>query len=74
MKTIFDTMKVFLLFVSCTVLFYFGLKWLDQNYDSFHKYDEPDGKAVKVFSQNDSKTSEDLGWPNRLLQFIRDGE
>nr|WP_268236361.1 YqzK family protein [Pullulanibacillus pueri] len=76
-KVIFDTMKVFLLFVGCTVLFYFGLKWLDENYEGYHQYDVPSGGAVKVFNPsgtpvNDAPTSDSLS--SRFFQFIRDGE
>ncbi|WP_270180579.1 YqzK family protein [Alkalihalobacillus sp. CinArs1] len=45
---VLDTMKVFLLFTGCTLLFYFGILWVNQEYQNYHRYDEPEGKAVKV--------------------------
>jgi len=74
MTLILDTLKVFLLFVICTILFYFGLQWLDQNYKSFHKYEEPDDGAVKVFNPEGEKGPVDGDGFQRLLQFIRNGE
>ncbi|MGV3489343.1 MAG: DUF4227 family protein [Tuberibacillus sp.] len=72
--TIIDTIKVFFLFVFCTILFYFGLQWLDHNYESFHKYDEPDDGAVKVFSPSgDQKPQKENGY-DRFIQFLRNGE
>jgi TRAP-type mannitol/chloroaromatic compound transport system permease small subunit len=73
-STILDTLKVFFLFVFCTILFYFGLQWLDHNYESFHKYDEPNDGAVKVFkpAEQDQPTKEN--GPNRFFQFLRNGE
>ncbi|GGE38040.1 membrane protein [Pullulanibacillus camelliae] len=74
-RAIFDTIKVFLVFVVCTVLFYFGLKWLDENYEGYHKYDQPNGGAVRVFKTNDAQhvpPSDSMS--ARFFQFIRDGE
>jgi len=69
-----DTLKVFFLFVFCTILFYFGLQWLDHNYESFHKYDEPDDGAVKVFGPtNESNSVKENGY-DRFFQFLRNGE
>ncbi|MFK3958638.1 MULTISPECIES: YqzK family protein [Bacillales] len=45
---VLDTMKVFLLFTGCTLLFYFGILWVNQEYQNYHRYDVPQGKAVKV--------------------------
>ncbi|WP_376844891.1 DUF4227 family protein [Camelliibacillus cellulosilyticus] len=76
LKIIFDTMKVFVLFVICTVLFYFGLEWLDHNYESYHKFDKPNDGAIKVFGESghggDSTDIDPL--PGRFFQFLRDGE
>lgn len=72
--TLLDTLKVFFLFVFCTILFYFGLQWLDHNYESFHKYDEPNDGAVKVFSPGDQKQPSEVNETNRFFQFLRNGE
>ncbi|WP_409297965.1 YqzK family protein [Peribacillus sp. SCS-26] len=68
---LFNTAKVFLLFVSFTVLFYFGMVWLNQEYENYHRYDEPKGTAVKV---SGSVHSEGGRWMDRLLLFYKNGE
>ncbi|WP_117169302.1 YqzK family protein [Paraliobacillus sediminis] len=72
MKTIMrytkDTMKLFLLFILCTTLFYFGLRAMEVEYQNYHRYDPPEGKAVKVMQQ------EQHDWINRLSIFFRIGE
>ncbi|WP_258953981.1 YqzK family protein [Thalassobacillus devorans] len=39
-----------------------------QEYERYHRYDEPKGAAVKVFNQ------EDISWPERLSIFFQLGE
>ena len=73
-STILDTLKVFFLFVFCTILFYFGLQWLDHNYESYHKYDEPNDGAVKVFNPSDHHKPTNENGQNRFFQFLRNGE
>lgn len=46
---ILNTLKLFILFVCCTLLFYFGLRSLHEEYERYHRYNEPEGEAVKVF-------------------------
>jgi len=46
-----DTMKVFVIFALCTCLFYFGLRVMHVEYEENHRYDMPEGPAVKVFQQ-----------------------
>jgi hypothetical protein len=71
-RTIWDTVKVFVLFVGCTLLFYFGFIWIDREYENYHKYDEPDGRAVKVYQ--DSEVEGAPSWLERLLLFYKTGE
>ena len=70
-KVLYQTLKVFILFTCCTILFYYGFIWLNQEYENYHRYDEPEGSAIKVF-QADS--DERVDWWNRLLFFYLDGE
>ncbi|AGT32633.1 membrane protein [Geobacillus genomosp. 3] len=70
MKTVWQMVKVFLLFTGCTILFYYSLVWFNREYEYYHRYDEPGGSAVKV-STNESAPPD---WLNRLLFFYRDGE
>lgn len=71
-KTALNTLKVFVLFVGCTLLFYYGMTWVDHEYKSYHKYDEPEGRAVKVSQESDEETGFD--WLNRMRMFYRVGE
>lgn len=48
-RYIFDVVKLFILFVCCIFLFYVGLRALHDEYERYHRYDEPEGQAVKVF-------------------------
>lgn len=73
----FEALKVLAVFLMFTILFYLGLKWLDQNYESYHKYDEPNGRAVKVFQSTNMKSNDDgnmRGIGQRLVDFLRNGE
>ncbi|KMK76099.1 YqzK family protein [Alkalihalobacillus pseudalcaliphilus] len=68
---VWHALKVFLLFMGCTVFFYYGILWISEEYESMHRYDEPQGKAVKVFQ---IESSEEHSMKNRLLWFYRLGE
>lgn len=71
MKTIWQMIKAFLLFTGCTLLFYYSLVWFHREYENYHRYDEPQGSAVKV-STVEKPSAED--WLPRLILFYRDGE
>ncbi|MDC3415437.1 YqzK family protein [Aquibacillus salsiterrae] len=72
MKSIFyllkDTLKIFIVFTCCTLLFYFGLRAIHTEYEDYRRYDPPKSNAVKVFNPN----SQDL--VDRLSLFFRLGE
>nr|WP_010530876.1 YqzK family protein [Lentibacillus jeotgali] len=63
-----DALKVFILFIGCTCLFYFGLRYMHTEYEQFHRYDPPQGPSVKVFETDDE------GFIDRLNLFFRLGE
>jgi hypothetical protein len=67
-----DTIRVFLLFLGCTLLFYYGILWVSQEYESYHRYDEPKGRAVKVVQMNEN--IERTGPLQRLMFFYHFGE
>ncbi|MGN1386876.1 MAG: YqzK family protein [Bacillus sp. (in: firmicutes)] len=71
MKNIWYTMKVFLLFVSFTIIFYIGMVWLNEEYQNYNRYDEPGGQAIKVSSVDEEVNS---SWFNRLKLFYLNGE
>ncbi|MBY7143438.1 YqzK family protein [Virgibacillus sp. NKC19-3] len=66
-RIVWDTCKVFVLFIVCTLLFYFGLRTMHAEYQDYHRYDPPEGPAVKVFN-------EDQSFIDRLNLFFRLGE
>ncbi|MDX8046066.1 DUF4227 family protein [Gracilibacillus sp. S3-1-1] len=68
LKVTFEMMKIFIIFVLCTMLFYYVIKALHQEYEKLDRYDYPQGKAVKVFQQEEPDT-----W-QRLSIFFRLGE
>lgn len=70
MRTLWQMVKVFLLFTGCTILFYYSLVWFNREYEYYHRYDEPEGSAVKVSTIEHTPPD----WLNRLLFFYRDGE
>lgn len=72
-KTLLDSIKLFVLFIGCTVLFYYGLQWLDHHYASTRKYDQPSDGAIKVVGQVQTSSTSDTV-TNRFFQFLRDGE
>jgi hypothetical protein len=70
-KMMIQTMKVFILFTGCTILFYYGIMWLNEEYTDYHRYDEPKGSAIKVTTvENDYHSN----WFDRLLLFYLNGE
>jgi hypothetical protein len=71
MKTIWHTIKVFILFTGSTILFYYGIMCISEEYESYHRYDEPEGAAVKVFQ---TVSEEERSWTDRLLLFYMNGE
>jgi len=66
-RVAWDTLKVFIIFIACTFLFYFGLRAMHMEYENFHRYDPPEGPAIKVFQ-------EERGFIDRLNLFFRLGE
>jgi hypothetical protein len=66
-QMIFDTAKAFFIFIVCTWLFYFGLRMMHAEYEQHHRYDTPEGPAVKVFNTDDD-------FIERMNLFFRLGE
>ncbi|MFD2762292.1 YqzK family protein [Lentibacillus juripiscarius] len=68
-QLLWDTLKVFVIFIVCTCLFYAGLRYMHAEYKQYHRYDPPEGPAVKVFN-----TETDESFIDRLNLFFRLGE
>lgn len=65
------TLKVFLLFTGCTIIFYYAIMWVNEEYENRHRYDQPEGDAVKVSSNVDEFSFTCF---ERILLFYFDGE
>jgi hypothetical protein len=70
-KVAFQTVKVFIIFTGCTVLFYYGIIWVSEEYQNYHRYDEPEGSALKVSTAVKEDSSSAL---DRLMLFYLNGE
>ncbi|MEW9049754.1 MAG: YqzK family protein [Neobacillus sp.] len=71
MRAALQTVKVFILFTGCTILFYYGIMWVSEEYQNYHRYDEPSGTALKV---SNSVKDEKFLWLDRLRLFYLNGE
>ncbi|MFC0188386.1 YqzK family protein [Fictibacillus aquaticus] len=71
LKLVWRSSKVFLAFSVCTLIFYYGLQWLNKEYENYHRYDEPEGRAVKVFKMDAGSEGNIL---DRLKFFYQSGE
>lgn len=70
-RTIIQALRLFVVFTACTILFYYGIMWVNQEYENYHRYDKPQGTAVKV---SGSGGGESAGWFGRLMLFYTNGE
>jgi hypothetical protein len=68
---ILHAFKVFILFTGCTILFYYGIMWVNEEYQNNHRYDEPEGAAIKV---SGGTSSEHQSMFDRLILFYLNGE
>jgi hypothetical protein len=70
-KLVFKSLKVFILFTGCTILFYYGMMWVNEEYQNYHRYEEPQGSAIKVSASTDSRS---MPFLERLVLFYLNGE
>jgi len=70
-KVVLQTIKVFILFTGCTILFYYGIMWVSEEYQNYHRFDEPEGSALKVSNAVEEESSSLL---DRLMLFYLNGE
>ncbi|MFK9093160.1 YqzK family protein [Bacillus salipaludis] len=70
-KIALQTVKVFIIFTGCTILFYYGIMWVSEEYQNYHRYDEPEGAALKVSNAVNEESSSLL---DRLMLFYLNGE
>jgi hypothetical protein len=70
-QMVLQTIKVFVIFTACTILFYYGIMWVGEEYQSYHRYDKPEGTAMKVSKDVMEEGSSLL---DRLKLFYLNGE
>ncbi len=66
-----QVIKVFIIFTGCTILFYYGIMWVNEEYQNYHRYDKPEGAAMKVSNDVKEESSHLL---DRLMLFYLNGE
>ncbi|MFH7819222.1 YqzK family protein [Neobacillus thermocopriae] len=71
-KILLKTLKVFIIFTGCTILFYYGIMWVSEEYQNYHRYDEPKGTALKVSNEVNNTSNSSL--LDRLIYFYLNGE
>ncbi len=53
LRILLHTIKIFIVFTLCMLFFYFGLVWINEEYQNYNRYHQPEGKAIKVNSPNE---------------------
>lgn len=63
-----NVLKVLMVFILCTIIFYYGLRMLHAEFEHYHRYDPPDGRAIKVYQPSENSLLD------RIHLFFRLGE
>ncbi|WP_054710819.1 YqzK family protein [Bacillus sp. JCM 19041] len=71
-RTMAQTIKAALLFTGCTIIFYYGILWVSEEISQRQKYDEPEGRAIKV--STGVSDFEGLSIEQRFELFLWSGE
>lgn len=71
---VFQGFWVFFLFMGCTVVFYYGILWVSDVYEQYDRYEEPQGRALKVFQISSFNEETDMRFTDRLRIFFSEGE
>ena len=64
---VIDIIKVAILFIACTILFYYAIQWIHSEYEDMHRYDRPKGSMLKVDVKNNGTLAQ-------LVRFYQNGE
>ncbi|WP_233254200.1 YqzK family protein [Salipaludibacillus keqinensis] len=65
---------LFFLFMGCTLVFYYGILWVSDEYKEYHRYDEPHGRSMKVISPSNVEEPKEMEAFERLRLFFVEGE
>ncbi|MFA9556061.1 YqzK family protein [Evansella sp. AB-rgal1] len=68
-----EALWIFFIFMGCTLVFYYGILWVSAEYNDYHRYEEPKGRAVKVVQQHVDTPMLESSF-ERLRFFLRHGE
>ncbi|WP_025026161.1 YqzK family protein [Caldalkalibacillus mannanilyticus] len=70
-----DVCKLLVIFITLTLLFYGMIIWVVEKIEPHHRYNQPKGKAVKVFQMDSLPTLNSAkDYRDRLLFFYWYGE
>lgn len=61
LKLCYEIAKMAIIFILCTILFYYVLKALDHEYQNLDRYDSPQGKSMKVSNMQDNEVIDRIG-------------
>lgn len=64
-RIVLHTIKIFIIFTICTLFFYFGLIWINEEYENYNRYNQPEGNALKVNTPNEANE------PTTLLERVK---
>lgn len=70
-RLIFGTIRLLIILAGCTILFYYGIIWVNKEFQNYQRYEEPKGKAVKAIQQLEE---DETNWFSRLMLFYQMGE
>lgn len=71
LEAVWNGLKILIVFVACTAMFYYGILFVMAEYQGDHRFDEPEGNAIKVF---ESDVSQQPTFQERLWHFWQRGE
>ncbi|PWA13169.1 hypothetical protein DCC39_01580 [Pueribacillus theae] len=72
-RTFLHILKVLFIFVVCTLFFYFGLVWINQEYENYNRYNQPEGNAIKV-SSTEKNANQQVNIVERIKLFYHQAE
>ncbi|SDI30439.1 DUF4227 family protein [Natribacillus halophilus] len=71
LRTIWNGLKIFIVFAGCTAMFYYGILFVIDEYQGDERFEEPEGNAIKVF---DRESEDDFSFRERLWYLWTRGE
>ncbi len=67
----FHAVKIFIIFIICTLSFYFAFIWIHKEYENYNRYDQPEGNAIKVNTYEERKNDFASDIIDRLMLFLK---